>query len=104
MNKDEYKKATPIIENLELLSELILPEVKINKHTEHVDVVNGSYTDATGIKFAFSGNKYGDYNPIIDNNGSISLNEVEYNKIKVVINNIINARIKEQENLLNSIK
>jgi len=106
MNIKQYQEAIPVIEELELLNSLKMPNVKQNNNTKLLDVIDGKYTNskATGIGFCFTRNDYGDYNPELYNNDNrLLLHEHEYNELKNAINKIVENRINIQKRNLEKI-
>jgi len=103
MKKENYEKATPIMDSLKMLEFFKLPEVEVNKEFNRPEVINKRKLGAV-LDFY---HKDGWYSPIIrfrkDSLDLIALTENEYNKIKTVFNEVIEARIKDCETKLDKL-
>ena len=105
MKKENYEKATPIIEELNKLINFKLPEVEVNEATNNLEAKK---PNKLGGKLDF-GNYNGIIYPVIKRDTqpnyfeTIVLNENEYNKIKDVFNEVIEARINDCETKLDKL-
>ena len=104
MNKEQYKNATPVIQEIELLECILLPNVQPDNQTKRITVIGRTDRNTMDVSICFTRNQCGDYNPVFGNSRkTIALTESEYNKIKDVINNSLQNRIREKDEKLNKI-
>ena len=100
MKKEQFKEAKPIIDELRLLDNLVLP----NAQSTNRGTIEIIYPNETNIEICFKFAGANQDRPIIKGAfGSIMLQEFEYNEIKKVINRIVDNRIKIQNTNLERI-